>query len=74
MASRERRPSGAWVAFLVGAVLVVVAVIGYAVYTTGQVRSTAVALNLAPAIRQLPSPVPGPDPTPLPTPLPRPTK
>ena len=74
MASREKQPRGAWVAFLVGAVLVVVAVIGYAVYTTGQVRSTEIALNLAPAIRQLPSPAPGPEPAPLPPPLPRPAK
>ena len=32
----DKRPGGPWIAFLVGALIAVVAVVGYAVYMTGQ--------------------------------------
>ena len=60
-----------WIAFLVGALIAVVAVVGYAVYSTGHSRSMDVAVNLPP-LRQIPSPTPNPNPAPLPIPLRKP--
>ncbi len=67
----DKRPGGPWIAFLVGALIAVVAVVGYAVYMTGHTRPMDVAVNM-PAIRQIPSPTPNPNPAPLPIPLRKP--
>ena len=72
MAAPGRPASNAWMAFLVGAMVVVVAVMAFAVYTSTHERRSEVALNLRAPIRQLAGPMPAPNPSPTPLPLPRP--
>ncbi len=67
----KKSSAGAWTAFLVGALIVVVAVVGYAVYSTNHSRRMDVAVNM-PSLHQVPIPTPTPDPTPLPVPLRKP--
>ncbi len=68
----SNRKNGPWIAFLIGALAVVVVLVSYAAYTSGRARNPTLALNLRPAIHAIPDPTPAPEPAPIPLPLPRP--
>lgn len=66
MATREGEGATSWLALLVGALIAVVAVIGYLIYNgAASTRTLHVAMNL-------PTPAAAPQPSPPPTPLPKP--
>ncbi len=67
----NKSAGGAWTAFLLGALIVVVAVVSYAVYSADHSRRMDVAVNM-PSLRHVPMPAPTPDPNPLPNPLHKP--
>jgi hypothetical protein len=66
MARRTDDSGGAWLTVLVAGLIVVVAVIGYLIYS-GAASSRAVKMAV-----NLPAPAATPSPSPLPAPLPKP--
>lgn len=64
--ARDTGDGGGWLSVLVAGLIVVVAVIGYLVYT-GAASSRAVRMAV-----NLPSPAAAPSPSPTPAPMPKP--